>query len=291
MLIGIDLGGTEIKAGLVDFNGNIIRQNLRPTNITGGYSTIIKDIKEQVEELLIVEGIDINYIRSIGIGIPGIALRDTGKVIICPNLMWENIELGNDLRKIFDKKIYVENDANVAAKAESLFGSTSSYKNSFFITIGTGVGSGIIINKNIYSGSHALGSEIGHMIVGENFYNCNCGNNGCLETFASATAIIKYSAFRINENGSKSLIMDMAENNIKNITAKIIFDAAKLGDELAIEVVNRLCKYLAIGILNIYNLFDPDIIALGGGISKSGDFLLNRIKEKVNKMTFAKNAR
>lgn len=286
VLIGVDLGGTSIKAGLVDSDGNILRQNSRPTRAERGHIPIINDIAGQIEELAAAQGIGMENIHSIGIGVPGLAEYDTGKVVYCSNLSWNNVELGRELHSRLKRKVYVENDATVAGLAESLFGSTKGAVNSVLLTLGTGIGSGIIINRRIYSGSHAAGSELGHMIIGENFYDCNCGNNGCFETLASATSIIRYSQHRIKEAGVKSLILEYACNKAENITAQIIFDAAKAGDALALETVDRMCKYLAIGILNIYNVLDPDIIALGGGVSKAGDFLLEQVKEKVAGMLF-----
>lgn len=286
MLIGVDLGGTTIKAGLVDFEGNILKQSSRPTRVKMGHGTIINDISEQIEELIAAQGIHIEDIHSIGIGVPGLAEYDTGKVIYCSNLSWNNVELGAELCSRFKRKVYVENDATAAGLAESLFGSTKGADNSVLLTLGTGIGSGIIINRHIYSGSHGAGSEIGHMIIGDNFYNCSCGNNGCFETLASATSIIRYSQHRIKEYGVKSLILELARNKLESITAKNIFDAAKSGDALALETVDRMCKYVAIGIMNIYNMLDPDIIALGGGVSMAGDFLLEQVKEKVDKMLF-----
>lgn len=291
MLIGVDLGGTAIKAGLVDFEGNILRQNSRPTRVERGHMPIINDIREQIEELIAAQGIGIEDIHSIGIGVPGLAVYDTGKVIYCTNLSWNNVELGKELYSQLGRKVYVENDATVAALAESLFGSTKGVPNSVLVTLGTGIGGGIIINNRIYSGSHAAGSEIGHMIIGENFYNCNCGNNGCFETLASATSIIRYSQHRIKEGKVKSLILELAGNKPEDITAKNVFDAAKSADPLALETVDRMCKYLAIGILNIYNMLDPDIIALGGGVSRAGDFLLDQVREKVKKMLFTTGVR
>ncbi len=286
MLIGVDLGGTAIKAGLVVPEGNILGQNSRPTRAERGPIPIINDIAGQIEELAASQGIDMENIHSIGIGVPGLAEYDTGKVIYCSNLSWNNVELGRELHSRLKRKVYVENDATVAGLAESLFGSTKGAVNSVLLTLGTGIGSGIIINRRIYSGSHASGSELGHMIIGENFYDCNCGNNGCFETLASATPIIRYSQHRIRKAGVKSLILEYACNKAENITAQFIFDAAKAGDALALETVDRMCKYLAIGILNIYNVLDPDIIALGGGVSKAGDFLLEQVKEKVAGMLF-----
>lgn len=290
LLIGIDLGGTNIKAGLIDDEGNILIQNKRPTVAERGYSKILNDMADQIKELTVSYGISLNDIYSVGVGVPGIVRCDTGKVINCTNLLWNSVELSADLNSRINKKIYVENDANAAALAESLFGVTKSVSNSVLLTIGTGIGSGIIINNQIFRGSHAFGSELGHMIIGDNFYNCNCGNNGCFETLASATAIVKYVQLKIKETRYKnSQILNLAWNRPECITAKDIFDAAKLGDFLALESIDRMCKYMAIGIHNIYNILDPEIIVLGGGVSAAGNFLIDKIKEKTSLMMFENN--
>lgn len=289
MLVGIDLGGTTIKAGLVDREGRICIRSSIDTRIGGDYRLIIEDMQRQVEKLIKDYGISIDDIESIGIGAPGLMNDKSGYVIYCTNLFWENVPLGVMLQKHFNKPIYMENDATAAALAESLFGSTRNVANSVFLTIGTGIGSGIIVNHKIYSGSHFAGSEIGHMIIGDNFYNCSCGNNGCLETYASATAMIKYAIHRLEKDKIKSNILNKAEGKKENINAKIIFDAAKEGDQLGAETADRMIKYLAIGIINVCNILDPEIIALGGGVSKAGDYLIERLKAEVGKMFFTPN--
>lgn len=291
MLVGIDLGGTAVKAGLVDREGRILAQSSIDTKVGRDYRLIIEDMEKQIEELLQDYGAGVEDMESIGIGAPGLMNYNSGEVIYCTNLFWNNVPLGAELKKHFNKPVHLENDATVAGLAESLFGSTKDVPNSVFLTIGTGIGGGIIINNRIYSGSHFAGSEIGHMIVGENFYNCNCGNNGCLETFASATAMIKYATHRLEKDRVKSSILDKAEGRLENINAKIIFEAAREGDPLGNETVDRMIKYLSIGIINIYNILDPDIIAIGGGVSKAGDFLIERLKAQVGKMFFTPKIR
>lgn len=286
MRIGVDLGATAIKAGLVDYEGNILRQSVRPTPANKGYIAVVNEIVSQIKELCGAEKQVIESVRSIGIGVPGVVNSDSGKVDFCANLSWNNVELGKEMRSRLNKKVYAANDATVAALAENLFGCTKGAANSVLITLGTGIGSGIILNGRIFSGSHALGSEIGHTIVGENFYRCSCGNNGCLETFASASAIVKYVNKKIEE-GEKSSLSQLSGG--AKITAEKIFEEAKKGDGLALQAVDRLCAYLAIGIINIYNTLDPDVIALGGGLSKAGDFLLDRVKEKTQSMKLIKN--
>ncbi|AOT72166.1 ROK family protein [Geosporobacter ferrireducens] len=288
MLIGVDLGGTNIKVGIVNQEGQILYQNSRTTNPSRPYPLIIQDIIEQIEGCVSQLNGTVEDIKSIGIGIPGIAELQTGNVIYCTNLSWYDVPMGEMIRTHFNKPVYIENDATVAALAESVSGSTKGLANSVFLTLGTGVGGGIIINHKAYSGSHGAGSEIGHMIVGENFYECNCGRNGCLETFTSATAMIRYAQKRIREGVVDTEILNIAEGNIENITAKVIFDSAQKGDQLATEVVERMIKYLSIGIANIHNMLDPDRITIGGGVSKAGDALLEPLREAVAKLAFCK---
>ncbi|KUO67753.1 MAG: glucokinase [Clostridia bacterium BRH_c25] len=289
MLVGIDLGGTAVKAGLVDREGRILIQSSIDTKVGRDYRLIIDDMKKQIEKLLSDYGSRVEDIESIGIGAPGLMNYKSGYVIYCTNLFWDNVPLGVELKEHFKKPVYIENDATVAGLAESLFGSTRGVSDSVFLTIGTGIGSGIIINHKIYSGSHFAGSEIGHMIIGNNFYKCNCGNNGCLETFASATAMIKYAAHRLEKDKVKSVILEKAAGKAEDINAKIIFDAAKEGDPLGKETVDRMIRYLSIGIINICNILDPEIIAIGGGVSKAGEYLTLRLKEEVGKMFFTSN--
>lgn len=282
MNIGIDIGGTNIGAGLLDNKLNIVHKIEIPTNKDKGYDFIESQIIAIIEEMRTKASQLNEEIDSIGIGIPGIAEPSGDNVIYCPNLNWSNVPLGKNLRDKFDIPIYIENDATVAGIAESALGVSKGYSSSVFITIGTGVGGGFIIDNKVYTGSHGVASEIGHMIVGENFYDCNCGNNGCLETFSSSTGIQKYV---INEvkNGFENTILLNKVNNVEEIDTKLIFDCAKLGDELSNKAVDRMVKYLTIGIVNIIHTIDPDIIAIGGGVAKAGDFFLDKIKSLIPK--------
>ena len=150
------------------------------------------------------------------------------------------------------------------------------------LTLGTGVGGGIIINGKPFVGAHGMGSELGHMVIGKNYFDCKCGNNGCFETFCSATAIIKYTQ-KLLEEGAKSVIRDKCQDCLNAVNAKMVFDAYREQDEVAIQVINRFKHYLAIGIANIINSIDPHVITLGGGVSRAGDILLEGLKEEVRK--------
>ncbi|KPU26959.1 glucokinase [Caloranaerobacter sp. TR13] len=291
MYIGIDIGGTAIKAGIVDKNGDIVYKKQIDTKAKRGYLEVEKDIIELIKGLINIAEDKGNKVKSIGIGVPGVADPEGNKVIYCPNLGWANVPLGENLKKEFEFPIYIENDATVAGIAESIKGVTKGYENSIFITLGTGVGGGIILSGKVYSGAHGIGSEIGHMIVGENFYDCNCGNNGCLETFSSATAIIKYAKKLIKEGQYETTLMKKVNDDLMKLNSKIIFDSAKEGDQLANEVVDRMVKYLGIGIANLINILDPDVVAIGGGVSKAGIFLLEKIKREVSKYVLYKEAK
>lgn len=280
MNIGIDIGGTNIGAGLLDENLNIVHRIEIPTKADKGYDFIESQIISIIKEMF-SKAYELNQeIDSIGIGIPGIAEPSGDNVVYCANLNWNNVPLGKNLRKKFNIPINIENDATVAGIAESALGVSKGYSNSVFITLGTGVGGGFIIDGKVYSGSHGVASEIGHMLVGENFYDCNCGNNGCLETFASSTAIQRYVIKKIEEGYRDTLLLKKV-NNVNEIDTKLIFECAKLGDELSNKAVDRMVKYLTIGIVNIINTIDPEIIAIGGGVAKAGGFFLDKIKNLV----------
>ena len=191
MYIGIDLGGTNIVTGLVSKDGVIIDSVSIPTETSVGYKIIVNRINESVKMILTSNKLKSSDISSIGIGIPGIA-DSNGVILECVNLGWANIDIKSDLENLTGIKVFVGNDATVACIAESHIGSLKNEETAVLLTLGTGVGGGIIIDKKIYVGKHGVASELGHMVVGENFYDCNCGRNGCLETFSSATAVIKY---------------------------------------------------------------------------------------------------
>lgn len=284
MYIGVDLGGTKIKIGIVNEEGKIVSSGIIDTDSSYDAKIIMRDMTVEIERLIEQEALQVKDIKSIGIGVPGLVDYEKGTIIYCTNLSWYNVEAVSYIMEHFNIPVYIENDATVAAYAESLFGSTKKARDSVFLTIGTGIGGGIIINKQIIRGAHGAGSEIGHMVIGENFYDCNCGRNGCFETLASATAMIRYALHKMNDYGKTSSLQRLYIEK-GQLEAKDIFDQAALGDEIAVETINRTAKYMAIGIANIYNVLDPEIIAIGGGVSKSGDSFFDLIRSNVKKMT------
>ena len=278
--IGIDIGGTGIKVGLVDEKDQIISQNSIPTRTDIPFSEQVERMAESVKKLLypnLPSGIALESVSSIGIGIPGIADDKSGEVIKCTNMGWYHVPLREEFRKHIDKPVLIENDANVAALAESKAGISAGTSSSVFITLGTGIGSGIILNGKIWKGFHGIGAELGHMIMELDGVSCTCGNRGCLERYCSATALIRMARERIEQH-PESLIFQYAAQDPAKINAKTVFDAAKEGDPVAEKLFRRYISYLSQAIANVINFLDPEIIVLGGGVSKAGAFLLDAVR-------------
>lgn len=285
--IGVDIGGTGVQAGVVDENGQILFRKECPTDVLSGFEKIMEDINQLVRTMLEENGVQISEVKSIGFGVPSF-INKKGQVT-CVNLGWKEEDFINTLKSKFPEiNVYAENDATVAALAEAKAGSMKGCDVGVMYTLGTGVGGGIIINGKVFNGAHNMGSEIGHVIVDTNYFDCNCGNNGCLETFCSATAIIKYSK-KLIEEGNDSKILELANNNIENINAKNVFDAYRLNDKVAIETINRFKEYLAKAIAGMINTLDPEVISLGGGVSRAGDIILDGLDELVRRYIIYKN--
>lgn len=288
MNIGIDVGGMTIKSGIVDENCNIIETLIIPTEVEKGFEKIAQNMVDMINNIVKKAKLTLNDIDTIGVGIPGVA-DENGKIHFATNLYWADVDLGKILRDNFpSQKIYVENDATVACVAEYSFGSIKGVKNAIMLTLGTGVGGGIIINGEKYSGSNGIGSEIGHMVInnGDNFYECSCGNNGCFETYCSALAIIKYAQKLLEDGAYSEKLKDMKK---EDITAKLIFEGYEEKDELCVKVVDRFIDNLSIGIANLINIFAPEFITLGGGVANSYNLYIDELYKKVQeKIIFKK---
>ena len=285
--IGVDIGGTGIQAGIVNNDGKILFKKECITRVNESFKTVMDDINNLVRSLLSENNIHIEEIKSIGFGVPGF-INKKG-LVTCVNLGWKEVNFIEEIKNIFPEvSVFAENDATVAAVAEAKFGSMKNKDIAVMYTLGTGVGGGIIINGKPFTGSHGMASELGHTIIDQNYYDCNCGANGCLETFCSATAIIKYAQKLIKE-GCKSIILDMADNNMENINAKMVFDAYRENDAVAIETINRFKHYLAKAMGSMINTLDPDVISIGGGVSRASDIILKDLKELVRNYIVFKN--
>ena len=276
---GVDVGGTTVKMGLFTESGELKDKWEIVTRKEEGGSLILSDIADSLKQKLSEKKIKNENIYGIGIGIPG-PITAEGTVLKCVNLGWGIFNVAEEVEKLTGiSNVKVGNDANVAALGEMWKGGGKGHKNIVMLTLGTGVGGGIIIDGNILTGSKGAAGEVGHITVNyDEEDTCNCGKRGCLEQFASATGIVK-------EAKRLLLISDKSSKlrELQYLSAKSIFDAAKEGDELANELVNQLAKYLGIAASHIAAVVDPEAFVIGGGVSKAGEILTTRIKENYEK--------
>lgn len=286
--IGIDLGGTGIKAGVVDENGVILAKESCPTGVERGYEAVIRDMAQVSIKAVEASGHTMDDVKAVGIGIPGIMDPKTGIVPFCTNLSWHNVPIIAEMHKYIDKPVYVDNDATVAGLAETVSGVSAGLSNSVFVTLGTGVGGGVVINGKVFSGAHGVASEIGHMVTVAGGEPCTCGNRGCWERYASATAIIREGR-RMAEANPDTALVKRVGGNLDAITAKDVIDLAKEGDPDCAKLFDNYVHHLCVGLANLINLYDPELIALGGGVSAAGDFLLNAVRAKLPEMVFYKD--
>ena len=274
--IGIDVGGTGIQVGIVNEKFQIVAEQSIVTQTDIPFEEQVQHIANCVKQVVSQYKLSLEEIESVGVGIPGIASAKTGEIINCTNMGWHHVPFRDEFAKHISRPIFIENDANVAALAESVAGVSAGTSSSVFITIGTGIGSGIIINNRIWSGSHGIGGELGHVIFDLNGIPCTCGNHGCLERYCSATALIRMGREAAGANPNSGL-MKAVNGNLSLIEAKTVIDCARAGDPLAKSIYRTYIRYLSQAIASVINLIDPEVIVLGGGVSKAGDFLLDPI--------------
>lgn len=285
---GIDLGGTNIVAGVVDEEYNIVAKASTKTNCPRPEKEIADDMAKMVYQAVKNAGLTIDDIEWVGIGTPGIANSATGIIERANNLGFENTPMVKYISESIDKPVFIENDANAAAYGEYVAGAAKGAKNAVCITLGTGVGGGIIIDGRIYAGSNFAGAEIGHTVIEVDGVQCTCGRKGCFEAYSSATGLIRMTKEAI-EMFPDCEMAKMAEEKGK-VTARTSFDAMRAGDKNAKDVVDKYIKYLAAGITNTINIFQPDVLCIGGGVCNEGDPLLLPVKALVEKEDFASNS-
>lgn len=278
MYIGIDLGGTNIAAGIVDENGNIICKGSVPTLRERGNDAIVADMANLAIKLVKEAGLEISDIKSVGIGCPGTIDNDNGVVVFSNNIVMEKYPLVVKFREHLDLPVNIENDANAAAYGEYIF--TARDKKSFvLITLGTGVGGGIIIDGKLWRGFNCAGAELGHSTIIMNGKPCTCGKKGCYEAYASVTGLIDQTKEAMAKDPDTLMHKLAAEKG--KINGRTSFDAARAGDKTAIEVRDQYIRYVAEGVGNIINMLQPEVFVIGGGISREGDALLEPLKEIV----------
>lgn len=286
-VFGVDVGGTTVKLGLFDPEGEVKEKWEIPTRKEDNGDHIIADIAESIKEKMSANSIDRMDVVGVGIGVPG-PVKEDGTVLLAANLGWGKRNIAMELGELLRVPVMAGNDANVAALGEMWRGGGRGYKNMVAVTLGTGVGGGIIIGGKIVGGSTGAGGEIGHIhLEDEEPAACGCGGHGCLEQYASATGVVRIAKKKLAFSDKASVLRD------KEITAKDIWDAVKEGDELAIEVAKVYGEYLGKGLAAVANVVNPDIFVIGGGVSKAGEVLIDYMKPYFEKYVFpgAKNAK
>ena len=278
---GVDIGGTTIKMGFFETDGKLLDKWEIKTDTSNNGENILYDVAKAVDNKLAQEAISKDEVQGIGIGVPG-PVRGDGTVNRCVNLGWGVINVAEKLSSLTGINVKVGNDANVAALGEMWQGGAKGCKDVVMVTLGTGVGGGIIVDGKIVAGFHGAGGEIGHITVNpDEIEACNCGKYGCLEQYTSATGIVRMAKRKLAKSSDETTL-----RSLENITAKDIFDAAKAGDELAKELVDELGEILGSTLSNMACVVNPEAIVIGGGVSKAGTILIDTIKEHFQENAF-----
>ena len=287
--IGIDLGGTNIAVGLVDESFKIVKKGSTPTLVNRDPELIIADMGKLCLELLAETGIGLEEVVCAGIAAPGSVNPRTGIIEYANNLPFLRFPIADTLRKYLPvRKVYLENDANAAALGEAVGGAAKGKRLSVMITLGTGVGGGVIIDGKIYSGFNYAGAELGHTVIEYNGRQCSCGRKGCFEAYASATALVSMTKEKLAAC-KDTLMWEMCGNDLNKADARIAFAAMKKGDRAGKEVVDMYISYLACGITNMINIFQPEVLLIGGGVCNEKDYLLKPLTEIVNADQYTRN--
>ena len=287
--LGIDLGGTNIAAGITDETHKMIVKTSRKTQVPCSGDEICEQLAAATKETLQKAGLTLDDIPYIGIGSPGTVNRDTGVIEFSNNLGFNNLPLRKLMEDKLGKKTILENDANAAAYGEYQAGALRGAKIGVAITLGTGIGSGIILSGKILAGSNFAGGEMGHTVIVVKGRQCTCGRQGCWEAYASATGLIRTTREAMEKNRSSAL-WKVVCGDLKNVDGRTAFQAMREGDAVGKAVVNEYIEYLACGLANCINIFQPDILCIGGGVSNEGDPLMIPLKELVAKQVYSINS-
>ena len=281
LIVGVDVGGSKINSILADPKGNIKAKDLRDTRAKRGPDAVIERIVESIRQ--VASG---NTVEGIGVGAAGACDAVNGVITSSPNLPeWENIPLRDIIQREFDCPVYLQNDATLAALGEHRFGGGKGVDHLVYVSVGTGIGGGIIINGQLYCGASGSAGEFGHMTIDINGPSCPCGNTGCWETLASGTALAQEAVKRI-KGGQKTNILKFADGKMEMVSARRVHLAAQKGDRLANDLISQIGYYLGVGLVNLVNIFNPQLILIGGGLSRMGKLLTGPATSVVREHAF-----
>lgn len=286
---GIDLGGTKLAAGVVDEQGRLVARLERPTPVAQGPGAVLQAMAEAVEELARQAGLAPSELAAVGVGAPGPLDAARGVVVRAPNLGWQDVDVAGPLSRRLGVPVFLENDANAAAVGEWHAGAGQGSRQFIYITVSTGIGGGIVLDGRLYTGAHGAAGEVGHMVVmPDDGPLCGCGQRGCLEALASGTAIARRARQRLQaQSNRESLLWELADGELERVDARLVGEAARRGDRLACEVLDETWRYLGAGLVTLANLFDPEVIALGGGVSRLGEMMLRPLQEHLRRHAVA----
>lgn len=279
--IGVDIGGTSIKGAAVTSEGEVLDVFAFDVDKEKTQEQIIEQLIDEIKKYTAIHGYNKENLLGIGVGIPGTIDTVNGEVIYSNNLRWNHLPIRKMMEEGTDFEVRIINDAKAATLAENKFGAGKKHKDFVLITLGTGVGSGIISNNKLLTGNKGYGAELGHIMLRLDGEPCTCGRSGCFEAYASATALNRDTKRMMDQHQDSLMWKKLEEYGC--LSARVAFDAAKEGDKYALEVVDNYCMYLAEGLLDICNAFRPEVIVLSGGIAKAGDFLLSKVVKHCEK--------
>ena len=290
-LIGVDLGGTNTRVGMVSSTGRMLHRLMLPTRVDLGLQEVIERIIKAIRKVINQTTVRENNIKGVGIGSPGIIDIKSGVIISSPNFhKWEQVPLKHIIEEKLSIPTFMDNDANAFAFGEKWVGVGKEVQSLVCLTLGTGVGGGIILDGRIWHGADGMAAEIGHMTLVPDGLLCNCGNHGCLESYASASSIVRRTCEAI-QSGKSTIALDYAKGDLENITSHLVYQAALKGDELAVQIMHETATFLGVGIANLINLLNPEMIVVGGGLSNAWDLIYPVAIREVHKRAFSVTAR
>ena len=279
-VVGIDLGGTKMAAGLAAADGQVLATVRRPTNVSAGPTAILGALVNMVEELLTTHGLRRDQLSAIGMGVPCLLERDSHICRFSPNLFWRDVDIGSFWHQHFSCPLVVDNDVRLGALAEQTWGAGQGAHDLLFVAVGTGVGSGLILGGEIYRGGRGLAGEVGHMTLIPDGPVCNCGNRGCLETYAAGPAIARRAREAMAADRG-SLLWQLCGDKGEDVTAELVSQAADKGDELAQRIFEETGRYLGIGLASVATLLNPERIIVGGGVALAGEKLFRPLRQTL----------
>ncbi len=284
-IIGLDLGGMSVKGALFTMNGEIVSEGKAKTNKNDGFDGTVTILAKLARELTNKANVDFSNVLSIGVGTPGVVDSALGVVLRWSNFSWQNEPLAAELSLRTGKRVYILNDANAAALGEARFGATAQYQSSILLTIGTGVGGGMVFDGKLIEGYRSAGAEFGHITIRKGGIPCACGRRGCYEKYASATALISQTRHAMVDNPNSEL-WEIVDGKLDSVDGRTVFIAARNGDETAQKVVEDYVGYLSEGIADFVNVFRPEAIVLGGGVSNEGETLFAPLRKAVDERSY-----